>query len=92
MGVEIARGHYLTNTNLDDLRRHDSIALQAALLDKNDDVDVVYQDFYYSLNPHLTLEKIAACGLLLAACFGGYPETLGPSWINRCWSGTSSKV
>jgi glycosyltransferase involved in cell wall biosynthesis len=62
LGVEIARGHYLTNTNLDDLRRHDSIAVQAALLDKNDDVDVVYQDFYYSLNPHFTFEKIAAYG------------------------------
>ena len=30
VGVGMARGRYLTNTNLDDLRRVDSIALQAA--------------------------------------------------------------
>ena len=46
VGVELARGNYLTNANLDDLRRRDSIELQARMLDKNAEVDVVYQDFY----------------------------------------------
>jgi glycosyltransferase involved in cell wall biosynthesis len=62
LAVEMARGRYLTNTNLDDLRRHDSIALQAAMLDAHDDVDVVYQDFYYSLEPFLSFEQAAAFG------------------------------
>jgi glycosyltransferase involved in cell wall biosynthesis len=62
LGVEIARGEYLTNTNLDDVRRSDSIALQAAMLDRNSDVDVVYQDFYYSFEPNLRFEEIAAVG------------------------------
>jgi hypothetical protein len=61
-GVELARGRYLTNTNLDDLRREDSIELQMAFLDRNPDVDVVYQDFYYTLDSSLTFHEIAAFG------------------------------
>jgi glycosyltransferase involved in cell wall biosynthesis len=59
LGVEMARGCYLTNTNLDDLRRYDSISVQSALLDENEDVDVVYQDFYYTLDSSLTFDDIA---------------------------------
>jgi glycosyltransferase involved in cell wall biosynthesis len=62
LGVELARGRYLTNTNLDDLRRSDSIELQAALLDQNADVDVVYQDVYYSLDANLPFDAVAAYG------------------------------
>lgn len=62
VGVGMARGRYLTNTNLDDLRRRDSIALQAAFLDARDDVDVVYQDFYYSFDPGLDFEEVEAFG------------------------------
>jgi glycosyltransferase involved in cell wall biosynthesis len=62
IAVKLARGEYLTNTNLDDLRRSDSIELQAAVLDNLPFVDVVYQDFYYSFNPHLTFQEIARFG------------------------------
>jgi glycosyltransferase involved in cell wall biosynthesis len=62
VGVELARGRYLTNTNLDDLRRSDSIELQAALLDRNSDVDVVYQDVYYSFDANLSFDAVAAYG------------------------------
>jgi glycosyltransferase involved in cell wall biosynthesis len=62
LGVELARGRYLTNTNLDDLRRSDSIELQAALLDQNADVDVVYQDVYYSFDANLSFDAVAAYG------------------------------
>ena len=62
VGVEMARGRYLTNTNLDDLRRHDSIALQAAFLDAEPEIDVVYQDFFYSFDSDLTFEQVAAFG------------------------------
>ncbi|MBL8525657.1 MAG: glycosyltransferase [Betaproteobacteria bacterium] len=61
-GAKLARGEYLTNTNLDDLRRHDSLAIQAATLDALDFVDVVYQDFYYSFDPGLTFEEVARFG------------------------------
>ncbi len=59
-GVELARGQYLTNTNLDDLRREDSIELQMTFLDRNPHVDVVYQDFYYTLDSSLSFDEIAA--------------------------------
>ena len=53
---------YLTNTNLDDLRRDDSIALQADLLDREADLDVVYQDFFYSFDSDLDFDEVAAFG------------------------------
>lgn len=62
VAVRAARGKYLTNTNLDDLRRQDSLELQAGVLDSLPFVDVVYQDFYYSFEPHLPFEQIAAFG------------------------------
>jgi glycosyltransferase involved in cell wall biosynthesis len=62
VGVKAARGDYLTNTNLDDLRRRDSLELQASVLDNLDFVDVTYQDFYYSFDPGLTPEQVAAFG------------------------------
>ncbi len=62
IAVKLARGEYLTNMNVDDLRRSDSIELQAAVLDNLLFVDVVYQDFYYSLDFHLTFKEIARFG------------------------------
>ena len=61
-GVEISRGDYLTNTNLDDLRRYDSFEIQADALDGLGFVDVVYQDFFYSFNPDLSFDEVAAFG------------------------------
>jgi glycosyltransferase involved in cell wall biosynthesis len=62
IGVAEARGEYLTCTNLDDLRRHDSLELQAATLETLPFVDVVYQDFFYSFDPVLTFEEVARYG------------------------------
>lgn len=62
VGARIARGEYLTNTNLDDLRRSDSLELQAAVLDNLPFVDVVYQDFLYTFDPCLSVEEIAQFG------------------------------
>jgi glycosyltransferase involved in cell wall biosynthesis len=62
IAVNLAKGEYLTNTNLDDLRRSDSLELQAAVLDNLSFVDVVYQDFYYSFDPRLTFQEIARFG------------------------------
>jgi len=62
LGARMARGRYLTNTNLDDLRRADSLEIQAGALDALPFADVVYQDFYYSFDPRLTWEEVAAFG------------------------------
>jgi hypothetical protein len=62
VAVQAARGEYLTNVNLDDLRRHDSLELQAGVLDNLPFVDVTYQDFYYTFDPDLSFEEIAAFG------------------------------
>ena len=62
VGIDLSRGKYLTNTNLDDLRRRDSIELQTALLDSEPNVDVVYQDFYYSFDPDLSFDQVERFG------------------------------
>nr|WP_281416958.1 glycosyltransferase [Ancylobacter lacus] len=61
-GVRLARGAYLTNTNLDDLRRRDSFELQAAALDAHGFADIVYQDVYYSFDGELDFDTVAAFG------------------------------
>jgi hypothetical protein len=60
--VSAARGEYITNANVDDMRRDDSFELQAATLESLPFVDIVYQDFYYSFDPTLTFEQVAAFG------------------------------
>jgi glycosyltransferase involved in cell wall biosynthesis len=62
VGVEISRGRYLTNTNLDDLRRRDSFALQASTLERHQFIDVVYQDFFYNFDDSLSFEEIEKFG------------------------------
>ncbi|MDR3469546.1 MAG: glycosyltransferase [Xanthobacteraceae bacterium] len=62
IGVDMARGAFLTNANLDDRRRGDSFALQAAALERHGFVDVVYQDFYYTYDVSLDFAQVAAMG------------------------------
>jgi glycosyltransferase involved in cell wall biosynthesis len=62
VGIEMAQGKYLTNTNLDDLRREDSLEIQAGALESLPFVDVIYQDFYYSFDPALDWKGVAAFG------------------------------
>ena len=62
VGVDLARGDYLTNTNLDDLRRTDSLEIQAGMLDSVPFADIIYQDFFYSLDPELSFEEVEAFG------------------------------
>lgn len=62
VGARAARGAYLTNANLDDLRRGDSFMLQAGTLEHLPFVDVVYQDLFYTFDPDLAFETIAAFG------------------------------
>ena len=60
--IGLARGRFLTNTNLDDLRRRDCLELQAAALDRNPGVDVVYQDVLYTLDPPSTFDAAERFG------------------------------
>ncbi len=62
IAAEMARGRYVTNTNVDDLRRPDSFELQARALDHNPSVDVVYQDFFYTFDSSLSFEEVAQVG------------------------------
>jgi len=62
LGVTMSRGRYLTNTNLDDLRRFDSLERQVEILEKFPFVDVVYQDFFYSFEGKAPFAKSAAVG------------------------------
>ena len=57
--IEEARGEYLTCTNVDDIRREDSLELQMTTLDALPFADVVYQDFYYTFDPELSYEDVA---------------------------------
>lgn len=63
VAAKAARGEYLTNTNLDDLRRKDSLILQASVLENLSFVDIVYQELYYTFDPKLSFEEIAEFGL-----------------------------
>ena len=63
LAVGMARGRYLTNTNLDDLRRADSFELQARALDRHSSADVIYQDFYYTFDDTLDFDEVARVGI-----------------------------
>jgi GT2 family glycosyltransferase len=63
LGVEMSRGRFITNTNLDDLRRSDSFERQVEILKKFPFVDVVYQDFWYSFDGMASVERTAAIGI-----------------------------
>lgn len=59
IAIQASTAPYITNANLDDLRREDSFELQAATLNSIKFADVVYQDFYYSFDCTLPFEIIA---------------------------------
>lgn len=62
IGIEASEGQFLTNTNMDDVRRQDSLERQAAALLELPFVDVVYQDFYYAFDKNVPYDDIAHLG------------------------------
>lgn len=56
--IKMSAGDYITNVNLDDLRREDSLEIQRDMLDDLEFADVVYQDFYYSLDSNISYDEI----------------------------------
>jgi glycosyltransferase involved in cell wall biosynthesis len=90
VALEQARGDYVTNTNVDDLRRSDSFMLQAGVLDALPFVDIVYQDFFYTLQGGLDFDAVAAIGVrskLPAVTphteLSGNPPHNAPMWRKR---------
>lgn len=63
IAIKESSGEFITNANLDDLRRDDSFANQAAVLSTLSFVDIVYQDFYYSFDHTLSFDEVAAIGI-----------------------------
>jgi tetratricopeptide (TPR) repeat protein len=61
LGAIEATGKFLTNANADDCRRFDCLEKQAEGLLQNEEIDLVYQDLFYSLTPNLPFEIIAKC-------------------------------
>ncbi|BCW88344.1 hypothetical protein sos41_14830 [Alphaproteobacteria bacterium SO-S41] len=60
IAVRMAKGRYITNANLDDCRRKDSLEIQASILDSLPFADVAYQDVLYSFEPNISFEEIEA--------------------------------
>lgn len=47
-GIQVARGHYITNANTDDRHRKDALEILSHILDEYPDVDLVYGDCHVS--------------------------------------------
>ncbi len=63
-GIEISEGEFLTNMNADDLRRRDSLEIQAKTLHQYSWLDVVYQDVLYFCDHPMSWEQIERVGVL----------------------------
>jgi FkbM family methyltransferase len=92
--IRISDGEYLTNWNVDDVRRNDSINSQAEYLFKRRWLDVVFQDVYYVFKENLdwkTIETIGIktnlCNVTLGALLNGAcPPHNAPMWRRRIHS------
>lgn len=60
--IEATSAPYITNMNVDDMRRRDSLSAQIAFLDGHPWVDVAYQDVYYTLDRSLTWDQVEEIG------------------------------
>jgi glycosyltransferase involved in cell wall biosynthesis len=89
--IRISDGEYLTNWNVDDVRRNDSINLQADYLFKRRWLDVVFQDIYYVFKENLDWDTIESVGIktnfsnvtLGALLNGACPPHNAPMWRRR---------
>lgn len=62
IAAQKAKGLFLTNANLDDVKRFDCLELQARELIANPTIDIVYSDYAYSLEPNLPFELVCLEG------------------------------
>lgn len=62
--IKKARGQYITNANIDDLRNPRGIEHHVLFLNQHPTIDLVYSPFFISETPHLTFEMA-----VLQKCF-----------------------
>lgn len=60
LGVNLSRGKYLTNANVDDRLSVDSLEQHARALDEHSDVAMVYSEFYISHVANETFEQVTS--------------------------------
>lgn len=61
--ITYSTAKYITNMNADDVRHPLSLEIQVSELEKDELIDVVYQDVYYTLRQNLTFDTIARIGM-----------------------------
>jgi hypothetical protein len=90
-GVGQTTSQFLTNMNVDDLRRDDSLELQAQFLKNHESIDVAYQDVYLSFEANADWALIEGVGLstslphvsLPMMNLGFNPPHNAPMWRRR---------
>jgi hypothetical protein len=90
-GVRQTTSQFLTNMNVDDLRRDDSLELQAQFLKNHESIDVAYQDVYLSFEANAEWPLIEGVGLstslphvsLPVMNLGFNPPHNAPMWRRR---------
>ena len=89
IAIKMTKAPYLTNMNVDDSRRFDSLQIQLETFYQHPWVDVVYQDFFFTLEPHLNWQLIEEMGfktnlppvtLIDLVLFGINSPHNGPMW------------
>jgi len=60
LGIQIAQGEYITNANVDDRLSPICYEIHAKTLDENQEVDLVYSDFFWTERANETFEKHSA--------------------------------
>ena len=76
LAIRSSTAPFITNANADDSRRHDSLRLQMELLESNPDIDVVFQDYYFALKPHLPWDVLVELGYHTSLQDVRFPEIL----------------
>jgi FkbM family methyltransferase len=90
-GVKQTTSQFLTNMNVDDLRRDDSLEMQAQFLKNHESIDVAYQDVYLSFGANAEWDLIEGVGLstslphvsLPMMNLGFNPPHNAPMWRRR---------
>lgn len=63
LAIEASGAEFITNMNVDDARHARSLEIQVQELLENHEIDVVYQDVFYSYTPNLTWNQVAKVGI-----------------------------
>ena len=64
LGIEIASGDYITNANLDDRKRPDSLEKHAINLFMNEEVDLVYADMAITDKPNKITKNVFSISII----------------------------